>query len=309
MVDSASSDSEGVSKLRFGLFSFDPTTGILQRAGVEVPLQRQPARVLAALLDKAGEVVSRQDLSSAIWEEGTHVDFERGLNFCISQLRSALQDDAAQPLYIRTIPKQGYQFIAPFTRTAIIPEAENKFPQSASPLERPVRSSTLPVAAALFLLVSMAGLGLLRHLRRTRAVLHSPIVAILRFDNETGDPSLDRFGDTLTDDVITRLAASGAEKYKIIGNSEVLRVPREQRNLTDIATALHANYVILGQVQTVGSGTRVLAHLIRMPDQTHVWVVRRESARSDVRDAESAAAAAIAEEFSLRIVPTQPSGS
>ena len=104
--------------MQFGIFDFDPLTRELRRKGVPVHLQAQPAQVLALLLEHAGEVVARDALRRAVWGSGTFVDFDRGLNYCIAQIRSALGDSADSPRYIRTIPKRGYQFIAPFERVA-----------------------------------------------------------------------------------------------------------------------------------------------------------------------------------------------
>jgi DNA-binding winged helix-turn-helix (wHTH) protein len=99
---------------RFGNFTFDTETRELRRDGVQVRLQAQPAEVLCALLANPGQVVSRAALRDAVWgNNGTNVDFESGLNFCIAQLRSALGDSADSSIYIKTVPKQGYQFVAP----------------------------------------------------------------------------------------------------------------------------------------------------------------------------------------------------
>src|SRR5580700_5271953 len=106
-------------RFRFGLFEFDGRACELRREGVLVHLQSQPAQVLACLIERANQVVSRDDLRNAVWGDKTFVDFEGGLNFCISQIRSALQDDSAQPVYIRTVPKSGYQFIAPIQRVSV----------------------------------------------------------------------------------------------------------------------------------------------------------------------------------------------
>src|SRR5262249_10892514 len=101
---------------RFGLFEFDVEKLELRRQGSVVRLQSQPARVLACLIQNADRVVLREELRQAIWGSETFVDFERGLNFCIEQIRSALDDNSARPVYIRTLPKRGYQFIAPVAR-------------------------------------------------------------------------------------------------------------------------------------------------------------------------------------------------
>src|SRR5437588_9675507 len=95
-------------KVRFGLYEFDLDTLELRRDGSALRLQAQPKQVLACLVANAGRAVTREELRRAVWGNETFVDFERGLNFCISQIRSALRDDAANPTYIQTIPKQGY---------------------------------------------------------------------------------------------------------------------------------------------------------------------------------------------------------
>ncbi len=100
-------------RARFGVFDFDPATGELRRDGVQVKLQPQPARVLAMLTARPGEVVSRDELRQLVWADGTFVDFERGLNFCVAQIRSALGDSAESPRFVETLPRRGYRFIAP----------------------------------------------------------------------------------------------------------------------------------------------------------------------------------------------------
>src|SRR2546430_2687231 len=100
----------GNGRVRFGIFDFDPETRELRREGQTVRLQAQPAQVLEVLLQHAGEVVSRDTLRLAIWGTETFVDFDRGLNFCIAQIRAALGDSADSPRFIRTVPKKGYQF-------------------------------------------------------------------------------------------------------------------------------------------------------------------------------------------------------
>src|SRR5258707_6767427 len=98
---------------RFGVFHFDADGLELSRDGRPVRLQPQPAQVLLTLLANAGRTVSREELRQAVWRDDTFVDFDRGLNFCIAQIRSALGDDAGTPRYIRTIPKRGYEFVCP----------------------------------------------------------------------------------------------------------------------------------------------------------------------------------------------------
>ena len=264
--------------VRFGLFDFNPETRELRREGVLVKLQAQPAEVLSLLIDARGEVVSREDLRNAVWKDGTVVDFDRGLNFCIAQIRTALGDSSDSPRFIRTVPKRGYQFIAP--------------------LSEPVRVSS----RRRWLLISggvCAGAAVLVGGVWMRA--KEQRIAVVRFDNETGNPELDRFADGVTDSVVAELTSSTLGRYGVIGNAAILRRPREAWNLPEIASSLGARFVILGEVQPNGDAVRVLAHLIRMPEQTHLWVSRFNA---DVHDP-PAAAQRIASDFTRRL--TSPS--
>jgi TolB-like protein/Tfp pilus assembly protein PilF len=102
--------------LRFGPFQLDVTTGELRKSGDPVKLPPQPARVLALLVRNAGRLVTRDDIRSEVWQTDTFVDFEQGLNYCIKQIRAALGDDARAPMYIETLQRRGYRFLAPVER-------------------------------------------------------------------------------------------------------------------------------------------------------------------------------------------------
>jgi DNA-binding winged helix-turn-helix (wHTH) protein/TolB-like protein len=286
-------------RYRFGIFEFDAASRQLLRDGVRVSMQAQPAQVLGCLIERAGKVVSRDDLRQAVWGGETFVDFDSGLNFCISQIRTALRDDSSQPVYIRTIPKIGYQFIAPveqLSNRAAKPVA----PQIIPPAQA-VAKSRMPALAIGIAFFALAILAAGYWFWSVRAAKPIPVVAVLRFDNETGNPDLLRFSDGLTDDVVEQLTSQSLGRYAVIGNAQILRLPREQRDLTAIATSLHATYVVLGQVQSSNGQIRILAHLIHLPEQTHIWVDRMDRALADQLTVESEAAQRIAGDFSARV--------
>src|SRR6266404_6098239 len=106
--------------IRFGVFELDPRSGELLRQGAKVNLQDQPFQVLMLLLERPGEVVTREELSKRLWPEDIFVDFDRGLNKAVNKLRVALRDDAEKPRYIETLPQRGYRFIAPVKNQAPI---------------------------------------------------------------------------------------------------------------------------------------------------------------------------------------------
>lgn len=270
-------------RVRFGVFDFDPATGELRREGVPVRLQAQPAQVLTLLLARPGEVVARETLRQAVWGNDTFVDFDRGLNFCVAQIRGALGDSADSPRFVRTIPKRGYQFIAPVGPVAVSPSPESPAPV-AEPAPVPPSSKRRLVkqvlAAAVLVAFILLGIRLWISGRAPSAAAATRI-AVLRFDNQTSNPDLDRFADQITDSVVAELTDAGAGRYAVIGNAAILRQPRDRRDLLAIASSLGVVYVVLGQVQKTPSGNQVLAHLIRVPEQTHVHVARLGFAGDD----------------------------
>ena len=287
-------------RYRFGVFEFDAETIQLRRQGAIVHLQSQPARVLACLIQNSDRTVTREELRTAIWGNETFVDFERGLNFCISQIRSALGDDSARPIYIQTLPKRGYQFVAPveFVSREIEPQV---IPANIQHTPTASRRGWL-IAGAAVILLGAAGLAAARFWWRSANASQLPIVAVVRFDNETGNPETTRFSDGLTDNVVERLSALSNGKYEVIGNASVLRGLREGRDLKTIAEGLHAKYIVIGQIQADHDKTRILAHLIRMPEQTHVWVVRADGQTlDDPLNLETQLAQRIGEQFSSRL--------
>lgn len=275
-----------------------------------VRLQSQPAQVLGCLIAQSGEVVSRESLCEAVWGAETFVDFERGLNFCIAQIRSALGDDSTTPRYVRTIPRRGYQFIAPVEQVPDPPErAEGDSAQRRFPANTVVPAKTVAAVSCALILLAIAFYAGYR-VRHRQESTQLPIVAVVRFDNETGDASMVRFSDGLTDSVVEQLTALGQRHYAVIGNAKILRLPRDQRDLQAIAELLHARYVVLGQVQgqvdgqvqDTGSQIRILAHLIRLPDQTHLWVTRMDHSAAEPLSVELEAAQKIAAGFSRMVV-------
>jgi eukaryotic-like serine/threonine-protein kinase len=99
-------------RVRFGPFELDPATGELRKSGILIKLQPQPFRVLRLLTERAGTMVTREEIQRCLWTESTFVDFEHGINFSINQIRGALADNAEKPRYIETLPRRGYRFIA-----------------------------------------------------------------------------------------------------------------------------------------------------------------------------------------------------
>jgi TolB-like protein len=124
-----------MSLIRFGDFELDEQTFELRRRGAPVRIQQQPARVLALLLSHQGKMVTRDQIRNTVWGQDTFVDFEQGLNFCIRQIRVALNDQAEKPVFIETLPRLGYRFLAP----------TEKIDAREHPPERRLRIAVLPI--------------------------------------------------------------------------------------------------------------------------------------------------------------------
>ena len=253
--------------VQFGRFAFDPDAGTLTRNGTSVRLPPQPARVLALLVARAGHVVSRDELRQQIWGTDTFVDFERGLNFCIAQIRSALGDSADSQRFVETLPKRGYRFIAPVTHGAETP-APAAAPTVTPETRRSVSTRGVVVAA---LLVFAIGAGIAALAMRGNPP--GPIrVAVVPFDNETGSTDYDRIAGGVADSTVARLATPERIRHvSVIGNAAVLRRPRGFRDLKTIGQELDAHYIVLAQVKREGERVRLIAHLIRVTDEAHVW--------------------------------------
>jgi len=279
--------------ISFGVYDFDPSSGELRREGRPVRLQPQPARMLAALLAQPGEIVPREALQQAIWGRDTHVDFERGLNFCAAQIRGALRDSASSPRFIETIPRRGYRFIAPVTAFATGRDSDNR----SSAWGDLFSSGRSLWAAAALLVIAIAAVALVA--RGPAASL--PRIAVVPFDNETGSPEFDRIAKGVSDATIVRLTtAERRPRFGVIGNAATLRFTFVPRDLRAMGESLGAQYIVLGQLKRDERGFRIIAHLIRVSDQTHVWAQAFDRGTLDL-DSQSAIAEGIAQAISQRL--------
>jgi DNA-binding winged helix-turn-helix (wHTH) protein/TolB-like protein len=267
--------------VRFGDFEFDPLAGELRRGGKTTRLEPQPSRVLAVLVERAGAVVSREQLQQRVWSGDTFVDFERGLNYCIAQIRAALEDSASEPRFVETLPRRGYRFIAPL--------------QDAAPAGV-ARSWRWPIAVSVALvLAAVAGWSLVARDKAARAARDTRVhIAVVPFDNETGVADYDRLAQTLTDATVARLAGR-ADRLAVVGNAAVLYTPRNFRDLLAIGSKLGVSHVVLGQVQEIGGQLRITAHLIRVGDQAHVWAHRFEPSAADTPKLDQQVSGAVVE--------------
>jgi TolB-like protein/DNA-binding winged helix-turn-helix (wHTH) protein/Tfp pilus assembly protein PilF len=266
-------------RLRFGGFELDPQTGELVCDGQKIQLHEQPLQVLLALLERPGELVTREELAAKVWPAGTFVDFEHGLNKAVSKLRDALKDSADQPQFIETLPRKGYRFVGELTREKTAEESLR--PQATTPVR--VRAKWWPAAVAVIVILAAILLGtnvagwrdsILEH--RKPVPLEIASLAVLPLENLSGDPEQAYFADGITDALITELARVGT--FRVISRTTMLRYRETQKTTQQIGHDLHVDALVEGTVLYAGDKVRITAQLIQVSTDNHLW------ARSYERD-------------------------
>src|SRR5579863_7102359 len=240
--------------LRFDDFELDVRAAELRKAGVKMRLQGQPIQVLAALLNRAGELVTREELRAQVWPVETFVDFDHSLHNAVARIREVLGDSAGTPRYIETLPRRGYRFIGTVERLGI----EEPLPSAAAEpsLEAPVapersNSRTILFAALLLTVVIATVLVLLSNLSyRAAGTPRVRSIAVLPLDNFSGDPAQEYFVDGMTDELITDLAKIGS--LRVISRTSVMRYKGTKKSLPEITRELNVDGIIEGSVTRFG---------------------------------------------------------
>src|SRR5450631_316386 len=249
--------------LRFEDFEVDLRSGELRKAGVKLKFGGQPFQVLAILLERPGDVFTREELQKRLWPD-TFVDVEHNLNTAINKIREVLGDSAESPRFVETLPRRGYRFVGALAKQSST-EAELDDGKGA---RRP--GTKIAVAAALILL--LATILIVRWIQTSRSAKWAVSIgslAVLPLDNLSGDPSQDYFADGMTDELITMLAK--ATSLRVISRTSVMQYKRVHRPLRDIAQELGVDGIVEGSVARSRSGVHMTVQLIHAPSDTHLW--------------------------------------
>ena len=287
---------------RFGLFEADATRGSLTRDGVRVKIQEQPFRVLLLLLERPGEIVSREELRQKLWPDGTFVDFDGSLNVILKKLRAAIDDDPDNPCFVETIPRRGYRFIAPVSvhePAAVLVGTDGSRSQgtgqaetaAAVPLEektgkrRPLLvayAATILVVVALMVTAQFSWFRKAEDANRVTLSAHAsaPVslrksVAVLGFQNVTGKAQDAWLSTAFSEMLSTELAGDGT--LRLVSGQDVANLRHsapwpqtdtlDQQTSARIGTALNSDVLVLGSYTTVGnSGGGQLRFDVRLQD-------------------------------------------
>jgi TolB-like protein/DNA-binding winged helix-turn-helix (wHTH) protein/tetratricopeptide (TPR) repeat protein len=307
---------------RFGDFEVDLRQELVRRNGEAVSLQEKPLKILLALVEKPGELVTRQELCSKLWPADTYGAFEDGLNTAVRKLRIALNDSAEIPKFIETVPKRGYRFIAPIQfisapNRTVSTSAHQPLP---SPLSTPVEFSPEPKSINREWLPKVAIAGLLTLVvvalvflgwriwkpKTTSATVHA--IALLPLNNLSGDPSQEYLTDGVTDELITEL--SQATGVPVVSRTSTMMYKNKQKSMQQIARELGVDTVVEGTLSKEGSHLKMTLHMIDGASDKSLWAREYEGEMSHVRELEIRAAGDLADRLRTsgqkRVAPDNP---
>lgn len=305
-------------RLQFGVFEVDLSTNELRKQGSRIKLQEKPFQLLVLLLERAGRITTREELRRGLWSADTFVNFDANLKTTVNKLRQVLGDSAESPIFIETMPRQGYRFLPPVVNlesrslttgqsSPVVPMWANA---SAIPAE-PAKASRWLWRHALFAaLLGIAVLAVSLYMFRagtapvSRQAPLRVVLLVLPFDNLSGDPAQEYFSDGLTDEMITLLGRQYPRGLAVIARTSAMRYRRTQIPLAQVARELGGvEYVLEGSVRRSGSHVSINAQLFRAQDQASLWAESYEREVADLLAIQHDVAERIADSLVLEVVP------
>jgi TolB-like protein/DNA-binding winged helix-turn-helix (wHTH) protein len=272
--------------VRFGVFEVDLQTGELRKSGLKIRIQEQPLQLLILLLERPGEVVTREDLRLKLWPQDTFVDFDHSLGTSINKLRDALGNSATSPRFIETLPRRGYRFVAPVER-------------AGEEVRTPARKAYLYILAVGTLLL---GAGL--YLELSREVMpKAASLAVLPLDNVSNDPEQEYFSEGMTDALISNLGRIGA--LRVISRTSAMQYKDTDKPAPDIARELDVSHIVEGSILRAGEKVRVTVQLIDAKADAQLWTQSYERDLRDVLSLQREVARAVARAIELEITPDE----
>jgi TolB-like protein/DNA-binding winged helix-turn-helix (wHTH) protein len=283
--------------VRFGEFEVNFRERELRRQGLKVRINERPFQVLSLLVEHAGQVVRREEFQQRVWPTATNVDFDANLNTAITTLRHALNDSFGNPVFIKTIPRQGYRFIAPVIPISdgdcgsppiagLSPTAPSK-QANKSTAGRRRGTSTQRFAAILSLLTVVGAAGWHVYARRlgrsaeTRTPPRRIVILVMPFENLSVDSSQGELSDSMIYEIITRLEQSSPGRLHAIAPSSAMQHKDAKTSIDEIAREENVSYILEGAYQCHEGRVRITAQLYRAGDRSSLWAETYERSSDD----------------------------
>lgn len=288
-------------EIHFNDWTLLRASGELLHLGRRIRLQDHPLKVLDALLERPGVLVTREQLIARLWPNQV-VDFDTALNTAVRRLRAALGDDAGTPRYIETIPRRGYRFIGQLESGAA------PLPVTGPAVDEPVRFERRRlragfVAAAAVLVVLGGGWLAAREspTREATAIVTPGTIVVLPFVDLSPDEGNRLFADGLTEELINRLA--GTEGMRVVARTSSFAIRNRGLDIRGVAETLGVSHVLEGSVRRSGDQVRVTAQLIDTTDSTHVWSQNYDRTMGDLFEIQDDIASHVATALEIRMDP------
>jgi TolB-like protein/DNA-binding winged helix-turn-helix (wHTH) protein len=315
--------------LRFGVFEVDVRARELRKNGSRVKLQHQPFELLLILLDRPGDVVTREELRTRLWPADVYVDFDRSLNKAIVKLREALGDSSGFPIYVETLPRIGYRFIGPLNGT--MPPAQQvaaamskhatwfardeaatiqagtlgRASSQAASRVHGTRASILVLACvvAIALLVGLSSSSVSERLFGRHSAPRIQSLAVLPLVNLSNDENQEYFADGMTEELTTDLGKISA--LRVISRTSTLQYKGSKKPLPEIARELNVDVIVEGTVTRSGSHVHITANLIQASPERHLWAESYESEVAGALAVQGEIAQAVGRKIGLNITETE----
>jgi len=253
---------------RFGPFEADVEAGALLRDGARVSLQEQPFQVLAALLERPGELVWREDLRQQVWPEDTFVEFDHALNTAVKKIRIALGDCANSPEYVETIPKRGYRFLVP---VEVIENSASKTLEPATVSTRVWARRNLVTFVLLTIVLLSGGVLAMRWWAARSATHRRAVLAVLPLEDWSDDSSHGLLCEGITQELITQSGEADPTRLAVVPRAASAPYRHTAKTVAEVAHELRADYLMEGNVRDDGERVRVTVELIRARDEVRIW--------------------------------------
>jgi len=301
----------------FGDFTLDQSRYRLQRGERILRLERQPMELLFLLVQRRGELVTREEVADRLWGTTVFVDIDQSINTAVRKVRMVLRDDPDKPHFIETVVGKGYRFAAPVavngeatvSATAGLPalpqpaQAGQSAAIAAAPAQRmhrrpPVVMLLTGIGAVLAIFASG---WVAIHVRNTGSSTHPGIksLVVLPLKNLSGDPAQEYLADGMTEALVSRL--SSIHDLRVISRTSSMRLKNSNLSVPEIANALQIDVVVEGSVIREGNRIRVTAQLIRGTTDEHFWSETYDRELPDVLALQSDVAQAIARKVEVTV--------